>query len=352
MLFFEIFLRSGVATISLLGAFLLFKHAQKLPSVNWIVLFLVSLAFGATIHTAEGIAPPASVRAVILPVSASFIVLLWIATRAYFDDEFRFGFLELAVIVAWLGLGAFDYLALVAFLPTPDSLAGTLRQVLSYALVIHTGYVVLKGTASDLVEGRRRSRLGFTLSLLSLYLLNRIGENIYGYAALPLWFTSLMFGLLFVLITRALLAFVEIESIVIRTVPEPLGKILKSPLPADPQPLIARLDHLMASEKIYLEPDLSIQSLARRMKLAEHHLRVLINQAMGFRNFRTYLNSYRVEHATRLLLSTDDRDMSILEIAMNSGFGSLASFNRVFKSVTKSSPREMRLVERNGRSDN
>ncbi len=52
-------------------------------------------------------------------------------------------------------------------------------------------------------------------------------------------------------------------------------------------------------------------------------------------SFLSYLNTYRVKHAEKLLKSTE---LPILDIAMESGFNSLTTFNRIFKRVKGCSP--------------
>ncbi|MCI6995217.1 MAG: AraC family transcriptional regulator [Eubacterium sp.] len=51
--------------------------------------------------------------------------------------------------------------------------------------------------------------------------------------------------------------------------------------------------------------------------------------------FYEYLNQKRVAKAEELLITTDQ---SVTEIAMNSGFSSISSFNRTFKSLKGCSP--------------
>jgi len=51
-----------------------------------------------------------------------------------------------------------------------------------------------------------------------------------------------------------------------------------------------------------------------------------INQGLQM-NFRTFVNSLRIEHAKGLLHETRQ---SVIEVAMASGFNSKATFNRVF----------------------
>lgn len=61
----------------------------------------------------------------------------------------------------------------------------------------------------------------------------------------------------------------------------------------------------------------------------------------GF-SFSTYLNRYRIARSLHLLRNTQE---SITDIAYKCGFGSLRSYNRVFKSCMNQSPREYRLSD-------
>ncbi len=347
MLFIESFVRYGTAVTALLGAILFITDAHQQATARWIALFLISLAFGAIIHTAEGIAPPVSVRAVLLPISSSFIVFLWIAAQAYYDDEFKVGAFEQITVGVWLLLLAFDYFSLVTNTSTSGSLAATIRQGLSYLLVGHIVYVVVHGKLPDLVETRRRMRTGFVVSVLSLYLLNRGGEIFFGYSALPIWFTTLLYGLILLLLAYALLALIKLDQNFLAPQPKQTDTNLEAAsIPIQQQHLMDKLNHIMTAEQAFLEPNLSIQKLAQRMGIAEYQLRALINQVLGFRNFRSFLNGYRVEHANLMLSSTKHSDLSVLNIAMSSGFGSLASFNRTFKTMTGQTPKEARSIKK------
>ena len=351
MLFVELFLRSTAAIIALLAASLLIFHNSKTTSFRWIALFLISLALGAIIHTAHGIAPPLLVRALILPVSSSFIVLLWIAARSYFIDDFKIGCLELIVIIIWFSLLSFDYLSLASNSPEAGTLAGSIRHFLSYIIVGHIAFVVVSGAGPDLIEARRKVRVYFTLSVIFLYLMNKIAESVYGYHQLPLWFTALLWGLISILLLRSLLPLLQINPKALE-IHFGTNNVRKSPpsIPHEQQHIIDNLNSLMTNNEIYLEPELSVRQLAEELDTTEHQLRTLINQAMGHRNFRAYINGYRVRHAS-ILLSSSEQKYSMLDIAMNSGFGSLASFNRIFKETTTQSPREFRSSLKNTLSD-
>ncbi len=65
--------------------------------------------------------------------------------------------------------------------------------------------------------------------------------------------------------------------------------------------LFDRLTTAMDVEKAYLDPALSIGALAEKIGAPEHQLRALINKSMGHRNFRSFLNGYRMAEAKEAL---------------------------------------------------
>jgi len=107
----------------------------------------------------------------------------------------------------------------------------------------------------------------------------------------------------------------------------------------DPESLILQLQKLMDEDQLYLNPEVTLTGLARKMGLGGHQLSELLNSHVK-QNFCTYINVYRIQHAQRLLLSDSER--SILEIAMDCGFNSKSSFNRAFRLIVGLAPREWR----------
>lgn len=53
------------------------------------------------------------------------------------------------------------------------------------------------------------------------------------------------------------------------------------------------------------------------------------------KHFIEYLNEVRIAHACKLLLETD---LSISEIAFESGYKTVSNFNKIFKKMTDASP--------------
>lgn len=104
---------------------------------------------------------------------------------------------------------------------------------------------------------------------------------------------------------------------------------------------IVKLKNIMETN-IHRDHDLNISTLADRSGIHEYQLRALINQSMGYRNFREFLNSYRLEEVQSALSDPVFDAAPITTIAFDSGFNSIPSFNRVFKAQFGVAPTEYR----------
>ena len=105
-----------------------------------------------------------------------------------------------------------------------------------------------------------------------------------------------------------------------------------------------RLRVLVEVEKIHLTPDLTFADFVRRMGAPERTVRRLINHRLGHDHFRAFLNACRVAEARRLLADPARAGDKLIAIALDSGFSSLASFNRAFKAVEGRPPSAFRAL--------
>ncbi|MEM9305173.1 MAG: AraC family transcriptional regulator [Pseudomonadota bacterium] len=88
----------------------------------------------------------------------------------------------------------------------------------------------------------------------------------------------------------------------------------------------------------HLEPRLSLGELAQRLGESEPHVSRAINQGAGV-NFNRFVNEVRVEAAKeRLALGAED----VLAAALDCGFNSKATFNRVFREIVGMTPSAFR----------
>jgi AraC-like DNA-binding protein len=118
------------------------------------------------------------------------------------------------------------------------------------------------------------------------------------------------------------------------TVPPPAG------LPPELLPWRTRLLALMADERPWLEPELTLAELAQRLRLHPAQLSKLINLGCG-QSFSDFVNGYRVAEAQRKLADPRFAHYSLVGVALESGFNSKSTFNRVFKKLTGQVPREL-----------
>jgi AraC-like DNA-binding protein len=101
----------------------------------------------------------------------------------------------------------------------------------------------------------------------------------------------------------------------------------------------SKLEALMPRDQPYLDPDLTLGDLARKVGVSTNTLSQVINASFGM-NFNDFVNSYRVEAIKEKLRAGEQKQKSLLGIAFDCGFNSKATFNRTFKKFTQVSPSE------------
>jgi AraC-like DNA-binding protein len=111
--------------------------------------------------------------------------------------------------------------------------------------------------------------------------------------------------------------------------------------------IISRIKTLMEREKIYQEPELTLQQLGDRVQIPSYQISQAINEGMK-KNFYDLVNGYRVEEAKRLLLEPKSRNYTILSVGFEAGFNSKTTFNTVFKKFTGLTPTEYRDKQKAG----
>lgn len=118
------------------------------------------------------------------------------------------------------------------------------------------------------------------------------------------------------------------------------GIILKDD---DIEQYVSKIRHFMATEKPYLNADLTLPELANRLDIPSHHLSRVINEQFGA-NFFDFINQYRVEEVKARIDNPEYQNLSLLGIAFDSGFNTKSAFNRVFKKMTGITPSEYRKL--------
>ena len=105
--------------------------------------------------------------------------------------------------------------------------------------------------------------------------------------------------------------------------------------------LKSKLIQLFEKDKIYQQPDLRITTISESIGTNRTYISRLINDDFQI-NFNEFVNGYRVKEAKALLVCTNHQAYSMEHIAEKSGFGSVASFSRVFKDLEGITPGKYR----------
>lgn len=121
--------------------------------------------------------------------------------------------------------------------------------------------------------------------------------------------------------------------------PSPVAEAAQ-PMPAptdDDRGIMERLRVLLEQEALYLDPDLNLARLSRRLSMPVKAVSTAINRETG-ENVSRLVNGYRIAEACRQL----DSGASVTDVIYASGFNTKSNFNREFKRVTGRAPSEWR----------
>jgi AraC-like DNA-binding protein len=101
----------------------------------------------------------------------------------------------------------------------------------------------------------------------------------------------------------------------------------------------ARLLHYIDEKRPYLNPELSLRSLAAEIDIHPNQLSWLINESLD-KNFNEFINHYRVETFKQLSQDPKNARITLMGLAYESGFNSKTVFNSSFKKETGLTPKE------------
>ncbi|PJJ59664.1 helix-turn-helix domain-containing protein [Hymenobacter chitinivorans] len=102
----------------------------------------------------------------------------------------------------------------------------------------------------------------------------------------------------------------------------------------------ARLLTHMQTARPYLAPELTLGELAAQLRTNTSWLSRVINTGCG-QNFNDFINEYRVREAEVRLQNPRFRHYTLLAVALDAGFNSKSTFNRVFKKLRGTTPGEV-----------
>jgi AraC-like DNA-binding protein len=315
----------------------------------------VAFALGSAAHAVTqgiGATSPVSIwHAPLIALSTGNIVVFWLFTRALFDDAFEMRWWHALV---WAAVAGFSFINCAWIAPA----SGNARFSIIAINLLVLGFIALAvgqtiaSWSADLVEGRRRLRV-FIVSAAALYgginavlqvlVSGREAADVANTANAAL-LAGIVAAICYSMMRVAAVDLFPVAPVVTAVANVPAPSVAPPESGAADQRLVDALLRLMADERIYRHDNITIGTLATKLRIPEYRLRRLINQRLGYRNFNVFLNNHRIEEAKAALADPSQAEVPVITIAMDAGFQSLGPFNRAFKATTGVTPTEYRRL--------
>ncbi|MDH7975465.1 helix-turn-helix domain-containing protein [Sphingomonas sp. AR_OL41] len=263
-------------------------------------------------------------------------LMLWVFAHLLFERPVARS-AAIAGLVALFGCWIGNYVAFVSGWQG-GFVVEAVQRLTSLLLIGHAIAIAIGERGDDLIEKRRRLRVGFVVIVGALAFIVIVIEILLGFRRAG---PEIAFGqALAILIATSAMGIALLES-------DP--DLLFDPDRPAPAPNLSPAEQVLSGKvtaamagAVHREPGLTIGVLAERLGVPEHRLRSMINQRLGYRNFSAFLNHHRIADAKAWLADPAKVDLPVLTIAMDLGYGSLAPFNRAFREDTGQSPSEYR----------
>jgi len=256
--------------------------------------------------------------------------MFWIFALSWFNDEDHVSWQSWAIILITTLISVFVW---VMRTNGADKIITIPVRFIWLTFIIWGLWSAWRGRDNDLIEARRNLRflfiamVGGTIAIITIiYLIYNIFLD-----DLTLYIFTITINIIITCITYFLILSI------IRAHPKDLfasverSNLKNLAMDSKQEELKERLERYMVHERPYRNESLTITIVANALGQQEYRLRRLINGKLGYRNFSTFLNHYRLLEVKEALVDPNQIDVSILTIALDSGFGSLAPFNRAFR---------------------
>jgi AraC-like DNA-binding protein len=100
---------------------------------------------------------------------------------------------------------------------------------------------------------------------------------------------------------------------------------------------IDQLQLIMEAQKLYLDPSLTVNTLAKQVDIPAKTVSAVLNQHLN-KSFSVFVNEYRITAFRQRIMQEDADKLTIPGLAAECGFSSAATFQRIFKQLTGTTP--------------
>ena len=342
----DIALRGATVALLLVLAALLFRGFGTVLAGRLAAAFAIGSAAHAVTASIGTTGPISATHAPLIAISTGNVVVFWLFTRALFDETFGLRWWH---AVVWAAVAAFSFVNCMWLAPASGArLSIIVVNLLALGFIMLAVAQTIASWSSDLVEGRRRVRV-FIVSAAALYgglnAVLQISMSGGGSAEIANAVNSAALAAVVAAISMVMMRVDGADLFPAALEVQPEASEAPALEPAADQKLVDALMRLMADERIYRHDNVTIGTLATKLKIPEYRLRRLINQRLGYRNFNVFLNEHRIAEAKAALADPSQAEVPVITIAMDAGFHSLGPFNRAFKATTGVTPTEYRRLK-------
>ncbi len=331
----ELLARGGTLALLALWSWLLWRDHRSMLAARTAIA--MNLGIACYVFEASNWIENNDIQGLLLGLFArSTPALFWLFARTWFNDRTSLARTDLLIVAAAMTNSVVMHFSYDS-MPGLFLVSAVLFRAGMFGFAASALWVTWRGRDDDLIEARRRLRRAVVITVGLYVLVIAVAEMAVYNAHAPAGLIALI-GSSTVIATLALCAamFASRQADLFGGRATAGGGNANRPGPDDP--LAGRLLACMEAERPYRDEGLTIAALAQRLGEQEYRLRRLINGALGYRNFAQFLNGYRLTEVRQALADPTQREVPILTIALDAGFGSLGPFNRAFRDAEAMTP--------------
>lgn len=200
--------------------------------------------------------------------------------------------------------------------------------------MIYYGAASWKLTVNDKQDMRQFLVVVFAVESIIMFTILFLVENIETAPDLRMVFTiltGLIYWVSYKLIATPDALYIQCHFPVVKFIATATPRYAKSGLcEAQGNSILSALKQAIEKDQLFLQPDITLDHVAKKLSVRKHHLSQVINQEFGH-SFTELVYRWRLDEAGRRLLNPQYRNQKISAIAFDLGFSSISVFTTKFK---------------------
>ena len=334
---FDLMARGAAVALFLLWSWILLRDHRDVLAARLAIAMNAGI-IGYVVATLGSGYDPSPIRIICVIFAGSTPGLFWLFARTWFNDRQQLErWAVLIVVLSVLNIAAMQW----TFRRYNDAnqITGTMFRFGMFAFAAAGLWEAWRGREGDLVEIRRRMRPRIAAAVgISVILIAIVEIAVYNLQA-PAWMARAVGSEIAIVTLLFCTAMFGMRQSDLFGAPK---KAIATVTPPMDGAMTDRLFKHMTAELPHRDEEMTIAKLAAQLSVQEYRLRRHINGALGHRNFAAFLNGYRLAEVKSALADQTQKEVPIITIALDAGFGSLGPFNRAFREAEAMTPSEYR----------